>query len=453
MLIISYRENGETSNIERVFLYKDSGATAGTEGDPITGLTNSSTGLNISTIANNEATANTDTSAATSSIETIATLGTYATPTAGFVRFREVDATNLPGLYELQWEDARYAVSGASWLDVAISGVADLAPFHGRIYLKAIPSNVTEFAGGAIPTPAVTGVPDVNTTHVSDTAQTANDNGADINAILTDTAEIGTAGAGLTNLGGSGNNWNVGKTGYSLTPTTGLGNQTANITGNLSGSVGSVTGAVGSVTGNVGGVAGTIQTLDALDTAQDTQHATTQGKVDTAQADLDIITGTDGVTLATAQALYAPSKAGDAMSLSAGAITNASLAGNMEIVFETDFSVNYNATRNAWVTNTQDTVGTGSFDTATGFSTLSAAQVNAEVVDALATDTYAEPGSGAIAATNTLAAKINYLFKWVRNKKDNDGATTNYYADDGTTIDHTQTTTESGGTVTKGEMT
>ena len=41
------------------------------------------------------------------------------------------------------------------------------------------------------------------------------------------------------------------KTGYSLTAGTGLGNQTANITGNLSGSVGSVTGAVGSVTGGV----------------------------------------------------------------------------------------------------------------------------------------------------------------------------------------------------------
>lgn len=61
--------------------------------------------------------------------------------------------------------------------------------------------------------------------------------------------QVGTAGAGLTNLGASGNNWNVGKTGYSLTATTGLGNQTANITGNLSGSVGSVTGTVGSVTG------------------------------------------------------------------------------------------------------------------------------------------------------------------------------------------------------------
>jgi hypothetical protein len=55
--------------------------------------------------------------------------------------------------------------------------------------------------------------------------------------ILIDTAEIGVAGAGLTNIN--------------------LPNQTMNIigdiTGNLSGSVGSVTGAVGSVTGNVGG--------------------------------------------------------------------------------------------------------------------------------------------------------------------------------------------------------
>lgn len=67
---------------------------------------------------------------------------------------------------------------------------------------------------------------DVNVTHVADTAQTANDNGADINAILedtgttlpatlatidgivddilVDTAEIGAAGAGLTEAGGTG---------------------------------------------------------------------------------------------------------------------------------------------------------------------------------------------------------------------------------------------------------
>jgi len=41
---------------------------------------------------------------------------------------------------------------------------------------------------------------DVNVTKVADTSQTANDNGADINAILVDTAEIGTAGVGLSNI-------------------------------------------------------------------------------------------------------------------------------------------------------------------------------------------------------------------------------------------------------------
>jgi hypothetical protein len=64
------------------------------------------------------------------------------------------------------------------------------------------------------------------------------------------------------------------KAGYSLTAGTGLGNQTSNITGSLSGSVGSVTGAVGSVTAGVTvttnndktgySISGTITTLDAL---------------------------------------------------------------------------------------------------------------------------------------------------------------------------------------------
>ena len=69
----------------------------------------------------------------------------------------------------------------------------------------------------------------------------------DVSAILVDTAEIGTAGAGLTNIN--------------------LPNQTMDITGNLSGSVGSVT----------GGATSAAQT--------------------TAQNDLNIITGADGVNL------------------------------------------------------------------------------------------------------------------------------------------------------------
>jgi hypothetical protein len=41
---------------------------------------------------------------------------------------------------------------------------------------------------------------------IQGTAQTANDNGLDINTLIT---QVGTAGAGLTNLGSSGNNWNT----------------------------------------------------------------------------------------------------------------------------------------------------------------------------------------------------------------------------------------------------
>lgn len=53
----------------------------------------------------------------------------------------------------------------------------------------------------------------------------------------------------------------------------------------------------------------------------------------TAQADLDTITGSDGVTLATAQALYAPSKAGDSMDiLSISGDTTA--ANNLELQYD-----------------------------------------------------------------------------------------------------------------------
>ena len=51
-----------------------------------------------------------------------------------------------------------------------------------------------------------------------------------------------------------------------------------------------------------------------------------------------------------------------------------------------------------------------------GLSTLTAAQVNAEVVDALSVDTYAEPGS-VPAATSSLKDKIGWLFMLARNKR------------------------------------
>jgi hypothetical protein len=119
--------------------------------------------------------------------------------------------------------------------------------------------------------------------------------------------------------------------GVTLTATTGLGNQTADITGSLSGSVGSVTGAVGSVTGAVGSVtgavgsvtgnvggnvtgsvgsvlgginttAGVITTLDALDTAQDVEHDATQAAIADVPTNAELATAIiTGLTTAIAE--------------------------------------------------------------------------------------------------------------------------------------------------------
>jgi hypothetical protein len=80
------------------------------------------------------------------------------------------------------------------------------------------------------------------------TAHATADSGAVyVKDILTDTAEIGAAGAGLTNINLPDQTMNI----------------TGDITGNLSGSVGSVTGAVGSVTGAVGSVTGAVGSVTA----------------------------------------------------------------------------------------------------------------------------------------------------------------------------------------------
>lgn len=80
------------------------------------------------------------------------------------------------------------------------------------------------------------------------------------------------------------------------------------------------------------------------------------------------------------------------------------------------------------------------------------ASVNTEVLDVLNTDTFAEPGQGAPAATTTLAAKIGYLFKAWRNKKDQTSSTYQLYADDASTVDQKATVSDDGTTTTIGEV-
>jgi hypothetical protein len=128
--------------------------------------------------------------------------------------------------------------------------------------------SAVQILGGAIPTPAVTGIPDVNTLYVGDTIQTANDNGADINTLIT---QVGTAGDGLTAITGVSlaADQAVDATkfgGAAVTATTSVTFPSASTVATTTGAVASVTGAVGSVAGNVDGSVATLTTLTAIPT-------------------------------------------------------------------------------------------------------------------------------------------------------------------------------------------
>jgi hypothetical protein len=173
---------------------------------------------------------------------------------------------------------------------------------------------------------------------------------------------------------------------------------TGNITGNLSGSVGSVTGAVGSVTGH------TAQTGDNYARLGAPAGASVSADI----ADVPTVAEFNARTIAAAS-YFDPT---------ADAVANVTLVAT----------------------------------TTTNTDMLTAAAVNAEVVDALNVDTYAEPGQGAPAATASLVAKIGYLYKAWRNKKTSTATASNLYADDGTTLDQKSTISDDTTTFTYGEF-
>ena len=180
----------------------------------------------------------------------ITTLGTFVSG-----GFKEVDATNLPGVYEFHPPDAALA-SGADSVAFLLKGATNMSPCPLIIELTGT-SNQDATAGGISRLDAAvtsrmatytqpTGF--LTATFPTTVASTTNITAGTITTATNVTTVNGFAAGSITAasiavsaLDGKGN-WNVGKTGYSLTATTGLGNQTANITGNLSGSVGSVTG-------------------------------------------------------------------------------------------------------------------------------------------------------------------------------------------------------------------
>jgi len=88
----------------------------------------------------------------------------------------------------------------------------------------------------------------------------------------------------------------------------------------------------------------------------------------------------------------------------------------------------------------------------TGFTDISASQVNAEVVDALATDTYAEPGQGAMPWPASITTMIRYIYKWLRNKKTQSATQLSLFNDAETVVDQKSPISQASGSVTRGEV-
>lgn len=305
-MLISFKR-GQTGIVLRVKLLNNSVST----GAGLTALTSGSAGLVIATIADNEATT-TRYRVADANVETIATLGTYAAPSTNKCRFREVDATNHPGVYEIQLADARYGVSNAKSLLVSILGASNLAetdcviplmdmdPYDAvRQGMTALP-NAAAAASGGLPTvdannavklqsgtgsnqislssgavllqPTQSGV----TIPTVTTLTNAPSDSAGTTTLLSRIGSALTINSGKVTVG-----TNDDKTGYSLSAS-----QTFSVTGNITGNVsGSVTGDVGGkiLGGGSGTITGTgVRAVDASGNAIATASA-----LDTAQTSID----------------------------------------------------------------------------------------------------------------------------------------------------------------------
>jgi len=127
----SITKRGSTSNLFVVFL-PDSSSTTGAGK---TGLTNASAGLVVSI---RRELASAVTSYSSSNVLSITTLGTWVDPGTGKVRFKEIDSTNQPGLYELQFVDSLFDGSDASRFLTGMVIATGVAPTPFEIELASV---------------------------------------------------------------------------------------------------------------------------------------------------------------------------------------------------------------------------------------------------------------------------------------------------------------------------
>ncbi len=83
---------------------------------------------------------------------------------------------------------------------------------------------------------------------------------------------------------------------------------------------------------------------------------------------------------------------------------------------------------------------------------VSTSDINAQVLDVLVTDTFAEPGTGAPPATASIEEKISWIYTYWRNKIIQTSTLLSLKADDGSADICKSTISDNGTTFTKGEM-
>lgn len=151
MSLIS-RINGTFQNAVLRFILMDSSSTVGGTNNS---LTNATSGLRISVIADNAAAG---TSYTGSAIQSIATPGTYVAPSAASCRFGPVDMTNHPGMYELQLLNTALTPANANYLIVTVQATgANCSPqsfiidLSAQVDIESIGDVVISAAGGVLP--------------------------------------------------------------------------------------------------------------------------------------------------------------------------------------------------------------------------------------------------------------------------------------------------------------
>lgn len=112
----------------------------------------------------------------------------------------------------------------------------------------------------------------------------------------------------------------------------------------------------------------------------------------------------------------------------------------------------YTAPNNTGIASILEDTGTTLPAQISALNNLSAAQVNAEVLDVISVDTFSLPGQGAPPATPTFVEMASYNYKFFRNPKESDNTETRLFNDAGTVVDQKSTDSFDGTVFTAGKM-